>query len=87
MKLIFFIKYIESLFTEGMNWEKLKNKEIESTTFCLVVNLIYWMKTNKRNVSIILIYKPIWKKDHIIKSKEDRKLTVKNGKAKEILNP
>ena len=83
----FFIKYIESLFTEGMNWEKLKNKEIEIDHIlpCCQFNLLD--ENEQKKCFHYTNLQPIWKKDHIIKSKEDRKLTIKNEKAKEILNP
>ena len=83
----FFIKYIESLFTEGMNWEKLKNKEIEIDHIlpCCQFNLLD--ENEQKKCFHYTNLQPIWKKDHIIKSKIDKKLTIKNEKAKEILNP
>lgn len=74
----FFLKYIESLFTEGMNWEKLKNKEIEIDHIlpCCQFNLLD--ENEQKKCFHYTNLQPIWKKDHIIKSKEDRKLTIKN---------
>ena len=74
----FFLKYIESLFIEGMSWNEFRNRNIEIDHIlpCCQFNLLD--ENEQKKCFNYKNLRPIWKEDHYIKSKEDKKLSIKN---------
>lgn len=78
-----FMKYLENLFTDGMNWDKLMRGEIHIDHIIPFCSVDLSIEENRYKVCHFTNLRPLWAKDNWAKMGNDRKKSIHKNTVKQ----